>query len=132
MSHRFILAHQSARQRAREAISDAPDGHVVTIKPPTRSLEQNAAQWPILGAFARQLQWPVNGQMTHMEPEDWKDVLSAAFRRETARLVPGLDGGIVMLGMRTSKMGKAVFSEWLDFLHATAAARGVEIGSEPA
>jgi hypothetical protein len=41
-----------------------------------------------------------------------------------------LDSGVVMLGMRTSKMKKAEFSEWIDFLKATAAMRGVDIGSE--
>lgn len=32
-----------------------------------------------------------------------------------------------MTDARTSKFGKREFSEWLDFLHATAAARGVEL-----
>jgi len=42
----------------------------------------------------------------------------------------GLNGGVVMLGMRTSKMSKATFSEWLEFLHATAVARGVTVYEE--
>jgi hypothetical protein len=104
-------------------------GHQLCIKamPMTRSLEQNAAQWPILDAFSRQLQWPVNGKMVHMTPEEWKDTLSAAFQNETVRLAMGLNGGVVMLGMRTSKMSKARFSEWLEFLHAVAAERGVTV-----
>jgi hypothetical protein len=39
----------------------------------------------------------------------------------------GLDGGVVMLGRRTSKFTKAQFSEWIEFLYATAAARGVRL-----
>jgi hypothetical protein len=97
---------------------------------PTRSTDQNSAQWPILEAFSKQLKWPVNGRMVYMDPDDWKQVLSAAFRRETVRVANGLDHGVVMLGMRTSKMKKAEFSEWIDFLKATAAMRGVDIGSE--
>jgi hypothetical protein len=100
----------------------------VDIRPERRSTEQNSAQWPILNAFAKQLQWPVNGEMVYMSAEDWKDVLTAAFKRERLRLAMGLDGGVVMLGLRTSKMDKAEFSEWLDFLNATAALRGVDIG----
>ena len=42
----------------------------------------------------------------------------------------GLDGGMVMLGARTSTMSKREFSEWLEFLHATAVDRGIEL--EPA
>lgn len=98
----------------------------VTVKPQRRSLDQNAAQWPILDAFARQLQWPVNGQMVYMTAEEWKDVLTAGFRKEHVRVAMGLDGGVVMLGLRTSKMDKSEFSEWLDFLNATAALRGVQ------
>lgn len=125
--NRYILAHDTARRRAVEAVANAPAGYVVTVKEPSRSLDQNAALWPILEEFSRQLVWPVNGRMVKMEPEEWKDVLSAAFRGEQARLAMGLDGGVVMLGLRTSKMGKKQFSEFLDFLHATAADRGINI-----
>ena len=124
---KFVLAHHEARRRAMAAVADAPDGHVVTVAEPTRTLEQNAAQWPILEAFANQLLWPVNGHMVKITADEFKDILTAAFRGEKVRLAMGLDGGVVMLGMRTRDMGKKEFSEWLDFLNATAAQRGVEL-----
>jgi len=120
-------AHPLARDRALRAVKEAPDGDWVKVEPSTRSKDQNAAQWPILEAFAAQLQWPVNGHLTYMTSEEWKDVLSAAFRREKVRLAMGLDGGVVMLGQRTSKFNKATFSEWLEFLHSVAADRGVDV-----
>jgi hypothetical protein len=123
----FILAHDIARQRAVDAVRDAPADAVVTVGDASRTLEQNAAQWPYLEAFSEQLDWPVNGRMVKMTPEEWKDVLTAAFQQEAARLAMGLDGGVVMLGLRTSKMGKAKFSEWLEFLKATAALRDVTV-----
>lgn len=131
---KFVLqpTPHPARSRAMEAIQNAPDGYEVLLKEPTRSTEQNAAQWPILQAFADQLQWPVNGKMVYMTDEEWKDVLTAAFRKEQARVAMGLDGGVVMLGSRTSKFGKREFSDWLEFLHATAAARGVVVYAEVA
>ena len=119
----FRLAHAEARQRARDAIAQAPESYVVTIKPPTRSLEQNAALWALLTEFSERLEWPVNGAMVKLTPDEWKDVLSAAFRQETARLAMGLNGGVVMLGLRTSKMDKRTFSEFLDFAQAVAAER---------
>ena len=100
---------------------------ILTIKPETRSQAQNRLMWPILQEFSKQLEWPINGHMVKMEPDDWKDVLTAAFKRETVRLAMGLDGGVVMLGQRTSKFTKAEFSEWTEFLYATAAARGVKL-----
>lgn len=122
----FRLVHPQARASALEAVRAAPDGYVVKVSPPTRNLEQNAASWVILQAFADQLEWPVNGRMTKMSAEDWKAVLSAAFSNEQ-RIAEGLGGGFVFLGLRTREMSKERFSAWLDFLHATAAERGVEI-----
>lgn len=127
MKQTYILAHNLARNRALEAVREAPVGFCVTVAEPTRSLEANAAQWPILQAFADQLKWPVNGSMESLTADEWKDILTAAFKRETVRVAMGLDGGMVMLGARTSQMGKREFSEWLEFLHSTAALRGVEL-----
>lgn len=126
----FVLqpAPHPSRRLAAQAMQQAPDGTAVTLSDPSRTLEQNAAQWPILEAFAKQLQWPVNGQLVWMSAEEWKDVLSAAFQQETVRLAMAWDGpGVVMLGQRTSKFSKGRFSDWLSFLHAAAASRGVVV-----
>ena len=121
----FRFAHEQARKLAAEFCMTAPDGWVARISEPNRTLNQNADQWPYLNAFAEQLQWPVNGTMVWMSADDWKDVLTAAFKHETVRIAHGIDGGMVLLGQRTSKFSNAEFSEWLEFLHATAALRGV-------
>ena len=85
----FKLVHAQARRLAVETVQTAPDGYCVTVSEPTRSLDQNAAMWPILQAFADQLQWPVNGAMVWMTPDEWKDVLSAAYKRESVRVAIG-------------------------------------------
>lgn len=123
----FKMVHAQARRGALECVQQAPEGYVVTVQEPTRSLDQNAAMWPILQAFADQLQWPVNGAMVWMTPDEWKDVLSAAFRRESVRVAMGMDGGMVMLGSRTSQFGVREMSEFIEFLKATAAARDVDL-----
>ncbi len=125
MKKTFCLVHQQARMRAAQAVAEAPEGYVVTLSEPTRSLEQNSLLWLYLSAFAAQLEWPVNGRMQKLDAESWKDILSAAFQKETARLAHGLDGGVVMLGMRTSQMGKRQFAEFITFIQAVAADRGV-------
>ena len=127
MKHTYILAHKEARIRAVDAVMAAPDGYCITVSEPSRNLEQNAAQWPILQAFAAQLAWPVNGVMSMLTADEWKDVLTAAFHGERVQLAQGMNGGTVMIGLRTSTMGKHEFSEWLEFLKATAADRGVDI-----
>lgn len=122
---KLILVSPEVRQRAIQAVRDAPGGFVVTISEPSRSLDQNSLLWPLLECFSQQLMWPVNGEMCKLEPEEWKDILSAAFKQETVRLAMGLNGGMVMLGLRTSRMPKREFSEFIEFILATAAQRGV-------
>ena len=93
-----------------------------------RNAGQNAAQWPILDAWSKQKQWPVNGSMTSLSSEEWKDVLTAAFEGETnPRIAMGLEGGMVMLGRRTSRYGKKRFSEWLEWLNAASHHAGIKI-----
>ena len=93
-----------------------------------RSTAANAAQWPILEAWARQRQWSVNGSLQWLSSEEWKDILTAAFEGDTTpRLAPGLEGGIVMLGRRTSRYGKKRFSEWLDWLNAASHHAGIKV-----
>ena len=126
------------RQQARDALKtqvfpflaqvlQAGARWVLTIKLETRSQEQNRLMWPLLTVFSQQLQWPVDGRMVTMDPDDWKDVLSAAFKGESVRLAMGLNGGVVLLGQRTSKFTKQQFSEWIEFLYATAADRGIKL-----
>jgi hypothetical protein len=104
-------------------------GHrmVLTLMPETRSQAQNRLMWPLLAAFAKQLPWPVDGRMVTIDADDFKDILSAAFKGESVRLAMGLNGGVVLLGQRTSKFTKAQFSEWIEFLYATAADRSVRL-----
>jgi len=113
----FRFVHNEARRRAAEYCMIAPDGSIAEFKDANRTLEQNAAQWPILEAFAKQKKWPVNGELCWLTEEEWKDILTAAYKKERVRLAQGIDGGVVMLGQRTSKFKKKEFSEWLEYLH---------------
>ena len=116
----FILgAHPEARSRALAAVAEAPDGMVVSIKPKTRSLEQNALLWSLLGEIASQVEW--HGQK--LSPDEWKDMATAALKNQ--KVVPGISGGFVVLGARTSKMTKAELSELVEFLYAFGAEHGV-------
>ena len=129
----FVLVNEAVRARCAEYIARvAPDGWVVRVQEPTRNLEQNALMWVLLTAFSEQLLWPVNGAMVKLDPEEWKDVLTAAFKQETQRIAMGLNGGMVILGMRTSKMGKRQFAEFIEFMQSVAVDRGVVLEPEAA
>ena len=122
MKRTFVMP--VGRANALECVKTAKDGFVVTVAEATRSLEQNAAQWPILEAIAAHCQLSINGVMEWATTEDWKDVLTASYKSEMR--VAFYRGRMVLLGMWTSKMGKKQFSEWLDFLNAAAAEMGID------
>ena len=128
----FHLVHDEARRRAISAVQSAPDGYVVKVSEPVRSLDQNAAQWPILEAFAKQKKWHCNGAMVGFTEDDWKDVLTATFKGEQVRISQTLDGRMLALGIKTSKLPKSEFSQYLDWLHATAIQYGVTVYKDEA
>lgn len=113
-------APHPARQNASKAVLEAPEGYIVTIQEPTRSLEQNARLWASLTEVSRQVDWHGN----RLTPEEWKDVFTAALKRQ--KVVPGIDGGFVVIGARTSKMGKREFSDLLEMVYAFGAQHGVK------
>jgi hypothetical protein len=128
----YTLADEAVRRRAMAAVADAPLTYRVTVEPPHRNLDQNSLLWVWLTAFSAKLVWPVNGAMVKLSPEEWKDILTAAYRQESQRVAMGLNGGMVMLGMRTSKMSKAQFAEFIEFVQSVAADRGVTLEAETA
>ena len=113
MTRIWKLTGEVAKKAACREILAADEGHVVTLAEPNRTLDQNAAQWPYLEAFAQQLEWPVNGVMTRITSDDWKDILTCAYRNESPRVAMGINGGMVLLGHRTSKFSKKDFAEWM-------------------
>lgn len=98
-------------------------------KQPTRTLEQNAKLWAVLTDIARQVQWPVDGTMQLLEPEDWKDILTAGLRK-TQRVAQGVEGGFVMLGRRTSRMSVADMIELIELAQAFGVEHGVRWGDD--
>jgi hypothetical protein len=93
----------------------------VTVAEPSRSLEQNARLWAMLGDVSRQVEW----YGKRLTPEDWKHVFSSSLRR--LDVVPNLDGtGFVALGMSTSRMTRRELSDLMELIAAFGAERDVE------
>lgn len=120
----FTLAHDMARSRAIQAIQSAPDGYHVTVSEPTRTLDQNAKLWPMLSDISKQVDWYGN----KLSSEEWKDVFSAALKAQ--KVVPGLNGGFVVCGQSTSKMGKREFADLIELMYSFGAEHNVR-WSEP-
>jgi hypothetical protein len=93
---------------------------------PTRTLEQNSRLWVLLTLVSRQVEWPVDGRMQRLSPEDWKELFTAALTRHQ-RVAQGIDGGFVMLGSRTSRMKVGEMIDLQTLIEAFMAERGVSM-----
>jgi hypothetical protein len=134
---KFVLVHRSARERAEAAVKAAPAGSEVVIRQPARTPDQNdkfhaqiddiAAQWLYLG-----VKWSA---------EDMKRILVNGFKEDTKndpelaecwrsmgelRAVPGMRGGLLVLGDQTRKFPKKLASAFVEWLYALGAEVGVE------
>jgi hypothetical protein len=121
--------------------------HDILIQEPKRSEEQNALIWAVLHDFAEQVgfkpaRWRGNVCLEdggyclladvptarRITAEQFKDLLTAGLKKP--RLFAGIDGGVVAVGLSTSRMSKREMSALIDFAFATGAQLGVQF-SEP-
>jgi len=73
-----------------------------------RSLEQNRMMWANLEDIAQQVVW----YGVKLTKDEWKDVLTAALKKQ--KVVPGIEGGFVVIGARTSKMTVPEMTELIE------------------
>ena len=73
-----------------------------------RSLEQNRLMWANLEDIAQQVVW----YGVKLDKQEWKDVLTAGLKKQ--KIVPGIEGGFVVIGARTSKMSIAEMNELIE------------------
>lgn len=92
----------------------------VDVRPETRSTAQNARMWAMLTDISEQVIW--HGR--RLTSKEWKHVFSAALKKQD--VVPGLEGGFVVLGQSTSSMSVREMAELQELMEAFGAERGVQ------
>jgi len=85
-----------------------------------RNIEQNNLMWSLLHEISQQVEW--YGQK--LTPENWKDVFTAALKR--SKVVPGIDGGFVVIGAHTSTMTTREMAELIELMQAFGAEHHVK------
>jgi hypothetical protein len=126
------LGSETHKQFVASLILKTPSGYFVTIEPPRRSLDQNAALHAKLTDIAEQLAWPPPpaNHGLRFSVDTWKRLCMAAWLREegeTPDLVPALDGhGFDIIYQRTSKLTVAQASRFLEWVTAFGAQNGVQ------
>ena len=103
------------KELAINTIKSLPDEPVKMVKfvnsDTRRSLAANAYMWVMLGQLAKRGKW----HSATLKAEEWKDLLTAGLEQQ--RLIPGIEGGFVALGQRTSKMSVKKMSELIEFMY---------------
>jgi hypothetical protein len=115
-----ILRGDTQRALAKRLIDQAPQRAVMNIRPETRSSEQNAKMWAMLSDVARTK--PEGRELT---TDKWKALFMDAIGIP-ADWEPGINGGVVNVGYRSSRLTKEQMSEMIEQIYAYGAEHGVE------
>ena len=124
----YVMTHSEARQRAVNAVLEAPEGYRVEVKPPSRSLDQNAKFHALCSDLAKHgVEWAG----AKRSAEQWKVLLvsghSVATGGGAANVVPGLEGEYVTLRESTASMSKERSSSLIEYAMAWCANHGVKM-----
>ena len=76
--------------------------------------------WANLEDIAQQVIW----HGVKLDKQEWKDVLTAGLKKQ--KIVPGIEGGFVVIGARTSKMSIAEMNELIELATMFGAQQGVK------
>lgn len=121
MSDGYTLTLGRDRQKAHRVVDAAPDGSVMQVRPPRRTLPQNDKMHAMLSEIS--VAMPEGRRMT---PDEWKCAFMAACGWE-CQFIEGLNGRPLPIGYRSSKMSKAQMSDLIEYIQAYAAEQGVRL-----
>jgi len=121
MTHTVVLVGERQREFAHKLVSQAPVGFVVTVKPQTRSGEQNALMWALLTEISKAK--PHGREAT---PESWKLLFMHACGH-ACQFEIGLNNQPFPVGFRSSQLTKEQMSDLIEYIRAYAAEAGLEL-----
>ena len=134
----FVLSHSEARARAALCVMDAPEGHHVVISEPTKKRVQEEKYHAMIGEIAQQVEhigrkWEAD-DMKRLLIDEFADEMRMAGTplHHDGRVIPSFDGRrIVQLGIQSRDFYVKEAAQFIEFLTAFGAQRGVKFGSEP-
>lgn len=132
-TQRYLLRDNNIRQNCISAIQLLPANpdkpFEIVIQERKRTTDQNRRMWPLLHDLSQQVEW--YGQK--YTPDDWKDLITALVaksKNEQQRTAPGIGGGVVMFGSRTSKMRVSEMVEVIEAIYWFGTEQNVKFSDE--
>ncbi|WP_299949105.1 recombination protein NinB [uncultured Ruegeria sp.] len=116
-----VLDSPAQREKAKAWCGKAPDGTIVTLKKPGRTIPQNDRMWALLTDVSAQAVH--NGK--RYTTDQWKALFCHACGHEI-QFIQGLNDEPFPAGFRTSKMTKEQMSDLLEFIFAYGAEHGIK------
>jgi hypothetical protein len=120
----IIVTTNQSRAIATHVIYAAPDGSVVTIKPPKRSLPQNAKFHAMISDVSR----AKPGGRNHT-PDTWKALILHACGH-AVQFENGLNGQPFPIGFKSSRLSKSEMADAITFLQQWGDDNGVKWTNE--
>lgn len=121
------LVGDQTRQAACRLIMRAPEGWVVRIDRPGRTLRQSSKFWATCGDVAKSgFTW---SGTTH-DKQGWHDLFLAGWniaKQRPVRLLIGLEGELVSLMRHSSTLSEAEMAELLDYTSAWCAMHDIAL-----
>lgn len=110
---------------------EAHESIYVEVREKTRTLEQNAKLHAMLSDISQQATW----QGDKLDIDGWKNLFVSGHTiatEEPYKLVMGLEGELVNVRERTSKMGVRRLVSLIEYVDSWAAENGVQFKTPPA
>ncbi|EGQ5302234.1 recombination protein NinB [Enterobacter roggenkampii] len=98
---------------------------VVEAREETRTDKQNRLMWPLLKDLSDQVVW--HGEK--LTREEWKDLITVLVNQtqdQEQKSAPGINGGRVYFGVRTSKSSKRYMVDVIEAIYWFGTDRGVK------
>jgi hypothetical protein len=125
-----IFLNRTNRRMAADAVHSRPDGHVLVLQEPTRTVRQNALLHSLFSQIADQAEF--HGR--RLTAVQWKTLLVSAHAVATGigtDMVPGIEGEWVNIRESTAQMGVKRLNSLIEYTLAWAADNDIRIAADP-
>ena len=112
MSQTVILSGTYQKLIAKTLIDQAPQGSVVTVSKPKRTVDQNSKMWAMLSDVSR----AKPGGRNYI-PKVWKCIFMSALGHEV-EVIEGLHGEPVPIDHSSSRLTKAQMADLIESIYA--------------